>query len=143
MSEHPPDLKKPEEQALAAEKAESAQEASSTEVRLAMSRHLRIGPLPPPDDLQEYESVMPGAADRIITMAELCIAHQQRMGEQQAKRDSRHSLLGVCSGLLVTILVVGLSSWLVNNGHGIYGTVLASTNLVSLVAVFVVGSKRQ
>jgi uncharacterized membrane protein len=30
---------------------------------------VRSGPLPPPEDLAEYERVLPGSADRIIKMA--------------------------------------------------------------------------
>lgn len=76
-------------------------------------------------------------------MAESRIAHQQTMEEQQSRRDSRHSFVGVGAGLLVTLFVVSLSGWLIDNGHAIYGTVLASTNLASLAAVFVVGSKQR
>ena len=112
-------------------------------MRLARSREIRVGPLPPPADLREYDSIVPGAADRIIAMAESRVAHQQRMEEQQSRRDSRHSFVGVGAGLLVTLFVVSLSGWLIDNGHAIYGTVLASTNLASLAAVFVVGSRQR
>lgn len=40
------------------------------------------GPLPPPAALEGYESTQPGAADRIIAMAEMQAKHRQ---EQEAK----------------------------------------------------------
>jgi uncharacterized membrane protein len=37
------------------------------------------GPLPHPEDLAKYEQVLPGAADRIIRMAEQQAAHRQNL----------------------------------------------------------------
>ena len=44
-----------------------------------MFRLLGRGILPSPDDLREYERILPGLADRIVAMAESEIAHRQRI----------------------------------------------------------------
>jgi uncharacterized membrane protein len=37
------------------------------------------GPLPPPEALERYNQVLPGAAERIISMAESQHAHRQEL----------------------------------------------------------------
>ncbi|MFQ7172706.1 MAG: DUF2335 domain-containing protein [Thomasclavelia ramosa] len=37
------------------------------------------GPIPHPSDFEQYERVLPGAADRILTMAENQSAHRQTL----------------------------------------------------------------
>ena len=57
---------------------------STREASLAMYFGSRFsGPLPPPDAFGEYENVLPGAADRILGMAEYQLQHRassQKMG---------------------------------------------------------------
>ena len=50
-------------------------------VRMAAARF--SGPLPPPDVPKQYEEIEPGAAGRIISMAESRLAHENEM-EQRA-----------------------------------------------------------
>lgn len=50
---------------------------------LAMYFKKSSGPLPSPEDFREYEDVLPGAADRILGMAEYQLRHRasaQKMG---------------------------------------------------------------
>lgn len=73
------------------------------------------GPIPPPDIIEKYERILPGAADRIITMAEQQATHRQAMEKKMIESESRDGLLGIifaffirfwlfncvcCSGLL-------------------------------------------
>ena len=51
--------------------------ASLLSVRASFS-----GPLPPPELLKQYDEVVPGAADRIISMAEAEQAHEADMGRR-------------------------------------------------------------
>ena len=44
-------------------------------VEIYFERH-SSGPLPTPDSFREYEDVLPGAADRILTMAETQLQHR-------------------------------------------------------------------
>jgi uncharacterized membrane protein len=51
---------------------------------------MRSGPLPPPSELQEFEKISPGAAARIIEMAEREQAHRHRMEELSTQADIEH-----------------------------------------------------
>ncbi len=56
---------------------------SIREASLAMYVRESSGPLPSPDAFREYEDVLPGAADRILGMAEFQLHHRaasQKMG---------------------------------------------------------------
>ena len=51
------------------------------------------GPLPPPEILAKYNSVVPNAAERIITMAETQAAHRQRIESKVIESNIRNSRL--------------------------------------------------
>jgi len=59
-----------------------ARRKSNSEERVTVSQF--SGPLPPSQEMANYEEVLPGAADRILTMAE---------NEQQARIKSQRSEL--------------------------------------------------
>jgi uncharacterized membrane protein len=60
------------------------------------------GPLPQAEQLQKYEEVLPGAADRIIRMAEEQSAHRQEIERQIVASASRDSIAGVMSDSFLT-----------------------------------------
>lgn len=43
---------------------------------VAMEQKMYSGPLPPAEEIEAYERVCPGAADRIITMTEKSLEHR-------------------------------------------------------------------
>lgn len=53
------------------------------------------GPIPHPDIIEKYEQILPGAADRIISMAEKQASHRQDMEKAMIKSEARDGLLGV------------------------------------------------
>ena len=53
------------------------------EERHRMSLELRAGPLPDPEAFAAYEAAYPGAADRILSMAEAEFAHQHQMEDRR------------------------------------------------------------
>lgn len=61
------------------------------------------GPIPPPSIIEGYERVLPGSADRIITMAEKQSEHRQKMEEKMISAESRDSLLGVIFAFLLGV----------------------------------------
>jgi len=55
-----------------------------------MQAEIHQGPLPHPEVLRQYDQLSPGAADRIITMAEGEAAHRREMERQQLESDVAH-----------------------------------------------------
>ena len=99
------------------------------------------GPLPPPEILAHYEDVLPGAADRIITMAENQSAHRIEIEKTVINTRSRDSLLGICSGLTIGLAALGASIYVIVSGYPVYGSIIGTTGLGGLVGVFVYGTR--
>ncbi len=57
------------------------------------------GPLPAPSAFGQYDKVLPGAAERILRMAEQEQNHRHDIDNKRLSMDSRDSLIGICAGL--------------------------------------------
>jgi uncharacterized membrane protein len=106
------------------------------------------GPLPQPEDLQKYEQACPGAADRIIVMAEKQAAHRQELerdiqflNHKIVASSSRNSLLGVISAFLLCAMAIGAAVLLALNDKTVAGTIIGAVGLSSLVGTFIYGTR--
>ena len=122
---------------------ERAQRKSSV---AASSRSLSVlrqevfsGPLPHPDLLEKYDGVCPGAADRLIGMAETQAAHRQALESRALDHEHRRSMLGTCCGLIVAIAGFVTTGWVAWIGHPTAATIIGSFDLAALVGVFIYG----
>ncbi|MFZ5800507.1 MAG: DUF2335 domain-containing protein [Candidatus Omnitrophota bacterium] len=59
------------------------------------------GPIPPPEVLAGYERIMPGAADRIIAMAERQAAHRQEMERRIVFSETFQAKIGMFLAFVV------------------------------------------
>ena len=62
------------------------------------------GPIAHPRHLREYNDISPGAADRIITMAEKNADHRRTMASEKSRADISDRKLGMLLGMCVLIL---------------------------------------
>lgn len=115
----------------------------------------RSAPLPPPQEFEGFERILPGSAERILNMAEAQQFHQHHMEIQSLSIDKlrieasihdnehMHALekRGQWFGLIIAIILIfaGLSFGLMS--YPTSGTLIITTCLVGLVAVFVIGRK--
>lgn len=95
------------------------------------------GPIPPADEFRKYEEVLPGSADRILTMAEKQSAHRQTMENRAISEGIKSSNRGQIFGFIIAILVILLGFWLMMNGKDGYGFSLMIAELVGLVGLFI------
>ena len=112
------------------------------------------GPLPPPDALALYDQIVPGGADRLLTMAEK--GHQHRIDQETAQielekatlgsvnsaiaNDASRSKWGLASGFLIALVGMGIGGWLTSIGKGGFGLVFLFGPLASLVGTFIYGA---
>lgn len=108
---------------------------TSTEVTSTWS-----GPIPPPGALQRFNEIVPGAAERILNMAEKQLDHRMQMEETVVKGDSRRSYLGLTAGFILSAAIIAGGVFLVANGHDMAGGLLVGVNIVGLAGVFVYGT---
>lgn len=97
------------------------------------------GPVPPPAILRGINDIVPGAADRIIAMAENEQAHAHDMDRRRALYPFLLELSGTVAGVIVTALGLVLASYCIVNGNTIAGTGLFGVTLGGIVLAFIKG----
>ncbi len=95
--------------------------------------------MPPPAVLEGYERLVPGAAERILVMAESDSRHQQqiefaalRAAEAEVKRGQ---IFGFVIGLVALCASVGALAL----GSPVVAGVIGGTTVVGLVSAFIIG----
>lgn len=112
------------------------------------------GPIPPPDALERYNKVIPGAAERILVMAESETAHrhsqenqaiqsniaaqqkQLEIAEFQSKAVFNSDRIGQFFGLLVSLSCVAGVVWLAFNDHDGAAIALSAIPTAAVIRAF-------
>ena len=94
------------------------------------------GPLPSPSILEEYDKIVPGAANRILVMAEEQSKHRRILEAKFIGSNIENSRLGLRRGLIIG--PTGIIFAAVYNN-----SILGIGTLTSLVGVFVYGSQQR
>ena len=96
------------------------------------------GPLPDPNTFREYDLIVPGAAERILNMAEADATHTRDMEKRAMSADHREGMLArVCAGVIpltgiaaaAVIALYGGSAWVA----GILGGGALSAPLIAAI----------
>ena len=106
------------------------------------------GPIPSPSMFSDYEGIMPGSGDRILTLVEKQQEHRMKMQEAELKaaiqveetqlnaaiqRDRR----GMWLGFVLALGLMGLSVYGISLGYALESVGLAGGSIASLAAVFI------
>lgn len=107
------------------------------------------GPIPPPDTLARYEQMVPGAADRIIAMAENESDHRRELESRSLVADITNrestvteSRLGQCFAFLFGLFTVGCGTYAAVHGAEIAGGLIGVGGLGSIITAFIVGRSK-
>lgn len=103
----------------------------------------RSAPLPPPSELGGYESILPGAAERIFALVENQSNHRQGLENKALSIEGRNSLLGIITGGFIGIVGLCVAGFCVYAGHDKAGMALGGGTLVSLVGPFIYGTRQR
>lgn len=79
------------------------------------------GPLPHPQVLSKYEDVTPGAADRIIAMAEKQAQHRQELEAKIVTSNVQNERIGMYFAFALTLIIMGLGTYLLMNDKPVEG----------------------
>jgi uncharacterized membrane protein len=108
------------------------------------------GPLPPPALLQQYNLVFPGAAERIVAMAEREATHRQDIERglvelqiTDSQRRFSESRFGQICALLITLSGMGVGAYTALHGHEIAGSILGVGGIGGIVTTFILGRPKQ
>ena len=115
----------------------------SSQSPLQVRQSLYEGPLPLPAHLEEYDRIVPGAAERIIAMAERQATHRQNLEKKAIDSGSRDSLLGLIFGLIIGVSAICSGTYGIYKGVETGGISIIIITIASLVGVFVYGSRQR
>jgi uncharacterized membrane protein len=104
------------------------------------------GPLPPPAVLNQYNMIVPGLADRIVSMAENSLKHNQDVQNQilsaeieVSNRDHTYRSFGMKCGILVVIGMLLLVGWLAYLKQPWLAGLFAASSMSTIVWMFIRG----
>jgi len=101
------------------------------------------GPLPAPELLIKYNDAVPNGAERLLTMAEGQATHRQTLELAVVQGNIRAQARAQRYGFFITITVVAIGGWMVQQGKDLYGFATILGSLASLLGVFMWGRYRQ
>lgn len=101
------------------------------------------GPLPHPEILAKYDEIVPGAANRIIKMAEEQSAHRKDLERKVIQSDITNSKIGLIFGFLIGLAAFYLSYEMAKLSQPWLAGVLGLGYVVSLVGTFIYGSQNR
>lgn len=90
------------------------------------------GPLPKPEDLAKYEQVIPGAAERIIKMAEREMQHRHEYETRSSKGIVLTTILAIVFAFICALLLCSIVFYSIHKGAY---TAAASISVGTIAAV--------
>lgn len=113
-------------------------EAKKSANKVVLARgEFYAGPIPNPEALARYEEILPGAADRIIKMAEEQSAHRQKIENEVIKSSIENSKRGQIFGATIAMVAIVLGFILILLDKPGWGLGVIISELVFLAGVFV------
>lgn len=100
------------------------------------------GPLPPPTVLAGYDQVVPGAAERILQMAERNQSHQIAMESGALEASKRDVRTGQIFALIVTLTALALAGFVASRGSPWVGGLIGVSAVGTLALAFLKGNSK-
>lgn len=101
------------------------------------------GPLPHPLILEHYNKIVPGAAERILVMAEKQSKHRRELEAKVISSEIKDAKLGLWFGFLIGMSTIMGGVIVMVSGAEIAGGFVSTAGIASLVGVFVYGSRQR
>jgi len=120
-----------------------SQSASPRIVAATTQTQVFSGPLPQPEDLAKYDQVLPGAAERILKMAEEQSAHRRSLESKVIESDVRNSRRGSWFGFIIGMTGILVGALLIYLGLPVTGSILGGTAIVALASAFIYGTSQR
>ncbi len=91
----------------------------------------------------EYEQVLPGSADRILSMAETQSAHRMKLEVDVVTENLMSQRVGQWMAFVIVLAGMFLGTWLVVHGFSVVGLTAMFVPLSGVAGVFIWGRLRQ
>ena len=97
------------------------------------------GPLPSPSSLREFEEIVPGSADRLITMVEKQGNHRMEIEKKVVDGESKRAWVDLVARHSITLVGILASILLVVFGYTPAGVILTGLTTLFAVITFLIG----
>ncbi len=101
---------------------------------------LYSSPIPMASELQKYEDTLPGAAERILSMAEKQSNHRIDSERIGLKHAVIQNYIGLILGFSAIPICIGSAVYFALQGHVYLSGILLGGTMVSVVSIFVIKS---
>lgn len=91
------------------------------------------GPMPHPDLYEKYEEVLPGSADRLLTLTEKQAEHRTNWEIKALDASIKHADRGQFFGLIVALAAIGGAIYLGSQGQNIVGGFLVLASVIGIL----------
>lgn len=98
------------------------------------------GPLPPPQILDHYNQIVPGSAERIISLWENQVKHRQELEKKVISADINQAKIGSILGFIIAIAAICSGTFLAFIGRPTEGIAAILTALAGIIAAYGFGS---
>ncbi len=95
------------------------------------------GPLPHPDTLARYDEIVPGAAERIIKMAEKEMSHRHETENRMNKNAIRVAYLGIIFAFISVLILSGSVLYALHKGFDSVAAYIAVGSIAAVAGVFI------
>lgn len=99
------------------------------------------GPIPSPKALQEYDVILPGAADRIIKMAESQQIHRMSMEQKAITEQLSFNKRGQILGFIIFCLGIAVAIFFACYDMKTFAGIFLTGTMVTIISIFVSGKR--
>lgn len=110
---------------------------------LAAKQQIEVhtGPLPAPATLEQYDKIVPGAAQRILAMAEKQVNHRIALEAQILPSREKQSSRGQMFAFIACLAMLAIAALAIVYNHPVVASIIFSCTLASVIALFLKASK--
>ena len=101
------------------------------------------GPIPPPELIERYEKILPGAAKTIFSEWESQTMHRQKIERSVIATDNLKSILGLVFGFIVVLVAIAGGIYIALRGKELFGSGLSLAGLALLAGAFITSRKQK
>jgi LPXTG-motif cell wall-anchored protein len=112
-------------------------------VQIQRTEMTHIGPLPPPDILSQYDTIVPGAAERILQMAEKEQQHRFDCEKKVERSAIRVTFTGVIFAFLSVLIISSLVFFALYKGFDNTAGWIAVGAIAAVASVFIFFRKKK
>ncbi len=109
-------------------------------IQISEAHHFS-GPLPRPEDLKKYDDILPGAAERIISMAENESRHRHESERRADKAAIGIAVAAIIAAFIAMLLLTGAVFYALYKGYQAVAGTIAVGAIAAVVGAFLFKAK--